>query len=248
MRIISWNCGGGFRKKVEFVDALNPDVVIIQECEDPSQSTSRFRNWAGEHLWEGESKNKGIGVFALGQNSIEQLDWSGMFELSHIRPKSTATRWKTEDLRQFLPFRINGRISCLAVWTKGNQNDAFRYIGQLWKYIQIHRTELASPATLVVGDFNSNRQWDQADRWWNHTDVVAELASLGLNSVYHQQFGETQGNETTNTFYHYRKIDKPYHIDYAFCSSDLTEMANLAVGKFDDWIALSDHMPLILDL
>ena len=30
MRIISWNCNGGFRKKFHLLENLNADIVIIQ--------------------------------------------------------------------------------------------------------------------------------------------------------------------------------------------------------------------------
>jgi|GEM_PF-7092758 len=33
MRIISWNCGGAYRKKIDKVLELNPDIAVIQECE-----------------------------------------------------------------------------------------------------------------------------------------------------------------------------------------------------------------------
>ena len=34
MKIIGWNCNGAFRKKSEKVLSLNPDILIISECEN----------------------------------------------------------------------------------------------------------------------------------------------------------------------------------------------------------------------
>jgi len=33
MRIVSWNCQGGLRKKIEPVLDLTSDILVIQECE-----------------------------------------------------------------------------------------------------------------------------------------------------------------------------------------------------------------------
>lgn len=248
MRIVTWNCNGALRRKLSAVESLKADVLVVQECEDPALSSLTYREWAGNTLWVGESKNRGIGIFSRSGHKVERLDWRGEFSMPGIQSHSKALNWRTEDLRLFLPFSINQQITALAVWTKGSNNGVFGYMGQFWKYLQIHRNDLKKPETIVLGDFNSNAIWDKADRWWNHSDVVADLESIGFKSLYHAVQNEEQGKETRPTFFLQRNRAKAYHIDYIFTSSDLFRMCELHVGEHDDWIGLSDHVPLVLSI
>lgn len=248
MKIITWNCNGAFRKKYHALAPLAADLLIIQECEDPSRSTAGYKAWAGDYLWLGESKNKGLGVFPRNGNTVQKLNWHGEFTIPGLRSASQSITWQTDELRLFLPFTVNHAITALAVWTKGKEDQAFGYMGQLWKYLQIHHSNLSKARTILIGDFNSNTQWDKPDRWWSHSDTVAELERLGLRSLYHHCSKENAGKESQPTLFLHRKQEKPYHIDYAFLSADLLGAADIEVGQYEDWISLSDHMPLIVSL
>jgi exonuclease III len=232
MKVITWNCNGAFRKKYHALDALQTDVLVIQECENPAESTQQYREWAGNYLWTGANKNKGIGIFAKPNIRLTQLDWND------------------DGLQSFLPCRVNDAFDLVAVWTKQANSPNFRYIGQLWKYLNLHGEKLAGRPALVVGDLNSNTCWDEWDRWWNHSDVVRMLSELGLYSLYHSYFEEAQGQESRPTLFHMKNKDKPYHIDYAFASADLFDPAvdTVAVGVLDTWLNLSDHMPIIFSV
>lgn len=244
MRIVTWNCNGALRKKLKELDSLNADLLIIQECEDPSQSTMAYQEWAGDYLWAGTNKNKGIGIFPKRGNTVLRLDWSGKFQINGLSTQSSATSWRTQDLMLFLPFKLNNKYNILGCWTKGNDTQIFGYIGQFWKYLQIHRKELNQQDTLIAGDFNSNAIWDKHDRWWNHTDTINELSEINIKSLYHNQTGEEQGKEKKSTFYLHRQESKPYHIDYIFMSVNLLPLSTIEIGNFNEWIHLSDHMPL----
>ena len=233
MKIISWNCNGAFRKKYQEIDKINADVIIIQECENPIESNSKeFIKWAENYLWIGDSKNKGIGVFAKKKIKLEKLNWSNLY--------------KDHEVKYFLPFRINDKYSIIAVWAHQNNSPNFGYIGQIWKYIQINNNKIAD--SIIIGDFNSNKIWDQWDRWWNHSNVINDLSEIGLESVYHKYFNENQGEESMATFFLQRKIVKPYHIDYCFLPNYLFEnLITFEVGNFEKWRLFSDHNPIILE-
>ncbi len=246
MKIVSWNCNGGLRKKTHLLDALNADLLIIHECENPASSNDAFRSWAGSYLWRGDNNSKGIGIFPKNIFTVSALEWSGSFSISGLQSKSKALTWSSDDLKLFLPFKLNEQYSFLACWTKGKPDQVFGYMGQFWKYLQVHRDKLAGEKTFIVGDFNSNTVWDKSDRWWNHSSTLDELSEMGIESIYHRQAKEERGKETYPTFYLHRSIKKPYHIDYAFASSDALSLSRLEIGRAEDWLGYSDHMPLIL--
>jgi len=251
MKIVSWNCNGALRNKTNQLDELNADVLIIQECENPKFSTKKYREWAKDYLWIGDNKNRGIGIFSKKDISIKELDWNGNFKIKGLNSKSNLISWNTSDLKLFLPFSINSKFTILAVWTKGKQGEQFNYIGQVWKYLQIHHKELYRKKTFIIGDFNSNQKWDKEkriDSWWNHASVIKELSNLGLQSLYHFKTKELQGLETKATYFHHKNKESPHHIDYVFFSKDMLYYLNLEILKYNDWINLSDHIPLVVTI
>jgi len=230
LRVLTWNCNGALRKKYQLLDAFEADLLVIQECEDPSQIIDfHYKKFASNHLWSGLNKNKGLGVFAREDLSIKK------------------TELDLQKLELFLPCIINDNIPLLATWTKKANSPNFGYIGQLWKFIQLHKPFLNSPLAMVVGDLNSNKRWDEWDRWWNHTDVVRELHEIGLNSAYHSHFLEPQGEESRYTLYLQRNLNKGYHIDYGFFGKDWNAKL-MQVGSPNDWLTHSDHMPILFDM
>jgi exonuclease III len=229
MRIVSWNCNGAFRRKFHLLEQFDADVLIIQECENPQLSNSaEYVSWAKNYLWHGNNKNSGIGIFAKDSVTLSKLDWpSDTYEL-------------------FLPFSYNRDLNFIAVWTKQANSPTFQYIGQFWKYLQLNKHLIKNTQPLICGDFNSNKIWDKWDRWWNHSDVVKELSELGIESLYHATNTQEQGLEIDATFYLHRKLEKPYHIDYAFLPEKLLAKASISIGRHNDWFVVSDHMPLLI--
>jgi len=246
LKILNWNCNGALRNKLEMLDQLQADLLIVQECESPAESVNSYRQWAGDYLWVGDSAHKGIGVFPKNGNTVKKLDLNGQFCVNGLSSCSPAMSWSTHELKLFLPFLLNDTFLILAVWTKGKEDLVFGHIGQFWKYMQIHAQDFQRPNTIIIGDFNSNTHWDKLDSCWNHSDVVQHLESIGMFSLYHQQSGEAQGQETQATFHMQRKLEKPYHIDYAFISSDLCAVSKLEIGDSETWLRFSDHLPLVL--
>ncbi|WP_274669299.1 endonuclease/exonuclease/phosphatase family protein [Algoriphagus sp. NF] len=230
MKITTWNCAGALRKKFDFLETLESDIYIIQECEEPHKSNNpNYKDWAKNHLWIGDTKNKGLGIFAKPEIQLEKLDWSNVFQ--------------DHTVKHFFPCRVNESFQLLGVWTHRNNSPNFGYIGQFWKYLQTNMTNFEE--IIVGGDFNSNVIWDQWDRWWNHSDVVKTLEEKGIKSLYHQHFQESQGRETKPTFFHRKNSQTSYHIDYLFASSKFHQNLQLIeVSESEEWLKISDHFPL----
>jgi exonuclease III len=232
MKIVSWNCNGALRRKFGDISEFNADIYVIQECEDPSKTKNEgYREWSRNHLWIGDSKNKGLGIFAKPEIVIKSLNWSNTF--------------RDHTVKYFLPCLVNEEFQLLGVWTHSNKSPNFGYMGQFWKYLQCNFKLFDN--IIIVGDFNSNAIWDQWDRWWNHTDVVKILQEKHIESVYHLLNKEEHGKEKKPTFFLQKKIEKPYHIDYFFGSKNFQNQIDFKVERYENWIKISDHVPLILE-
>jgi exonuclease III len=232
MKVVSWNCNGAFRKKFNTLLDFDADIYIIQECENPAESKDlEYINWAKNYLWIGDSKNKGLAVFAKKEINLQPLDWTNNF--------------KDHSVKHFLPCLINNDFQLLAVWTHQNNSPNFGYIGQFWKYLQVNKSNFKK--IIIAGDLNSNSIWDEWDRWWNHSDVIKELEEINIRSLYHKYFNEVQGKETKPTFFLQRNPSKPYHIDYCLSSNEFSQrLKEVEVPKFDNWQHVSDHVPIII--
>ena len=233
MKIVTWNCSGAFRNKFESLLDYDADIYIIQECENPAEvGDKRYQDWAENYLWIGDTKNKGLAIFARSDFELRKLDWSNQY--------------KDHFVKHFLPCSINQEFDLLAVWLHRNNSPNFGYIGQFWKYLQVNKSKLNN--TIIAGDLNSNANWDQWDRWWNHTDVVKELKEIGIESLYHRHTGEEQGNETVPTLYFQRNLEKPYHIDYIFGPPEFSSrIKTFEIGAVENWLRISDHMPVFCE-
>lgn len=206
-------------------------MYIIQECEDPNESKDTdYKKWAKNHLWIGDTKNKGLGIFAKKNIQLDRIDWKSTFE--------------EQTVKHFLPCSVNNEFELVAVWTHQNNSQRFAYIGQFWKYLQFNKANFKN--VVLTGDFNSNAIWDRKSRHWNHSDVVRELREIEIESLYHKYTREDHGKETCPTFYLHRNLAKPYHMDYCFASSSFSKrLKSVTVGGFEDWKHLSDHSPVL---
>jgi len=235
MRIIEWNCQGAFRLKNKEILDLKPDILIVPECEQENKlQFGLLTPQPYDFLWYGDTGKKGIAIFSYSNYKLRLL--------KEFNP----------DFRYIIPLEVNdGKNSFLlfAIWAMDNkQNPLARYIGQVWNAINYYQTILGENS-ILIGDFNSNQIWDTKDRVANHTDVVNFLMELNIESLYHKQFGEEHGKESLKTFFLYRNIEKPYHIDYVFASGNIIENGyNLILEPSENWIDKSDHIPLILDV
>jgi exodeoxyribonuclease-3 len=188
------------------------------------KTTNRF-------FWFGDDKNKGLGVFSFGDFR---------FKLHHKH---------NPEFKIILPLIMTDGITdfnLFAIWTNNPNDPDGNYITQLWKAIYFYDDLIAEKGTILMGDFNSSIVFDSPKKKHNFSVVLEMLQRKSIYSTYHNFHEQQHGKEIHQTFYLYRHMDKPYHLDYCFVSADLlNKLEHVEVGTYEDWIKYSDHIPLI---
>ncbi|MGD7034111.1 endonuclease/exonuclease/phosphatase family protein [Methylotuvimicrobium buryatense] len=227
MRIITWNCNLKLNAKFDSIEALAPDIAIIQECEQ----LDRNHFPAATYLWTGRNPKKGMGVIMFNH----QAEIDNIFSDKFI---------------YCLPVNIDGgRLKILATWAynhRASKQFGDEYQGYLLPALNHYQPWLDAENVIVGGDFNHSKIWDTPRSNNKFAEIESCLVNQGLMSSYHLFSDESTGQESLSTFFHTKNSNKGYHIDYLF--QNLTKNPVVTVGNFSDWIQLSDHMPLIVDL
>lgn len=222
LRIVSWNCAMGLRRKLDPLLSLEPDIAVIPEAseKDLRAIDAPFTAWFGTNV------TKGLGVVGFR---------AGAYRL--LAPQDDALPW-------YVPFEYEG-LTILGVWTHVATRQ-LRYVRVLHSVVEKWGARLARGAAVTIGDFNSNTIWDREHGELCHSRLAERLNDLGMTSAYHRQTGEEQGGETLKTYAHTRNLRWQHHIDHAFLTDSLR--STLWIGPLEEWLTWSDHAPLVLDI
>lgn len=233
MRIVTWNANMKFRDKQNIlIERLNPDVAFIQECENPKKYPKKFTDELFPYrIWNGDNENKGIAVFSK-------------YKIIKLDSKSPSSRF-------YIPFKINGTFF-IGIWAMNEEvNRQNRYIAQVWNILKDYN-ELLNNDLIILGDFNWSIIWDEKPDYplvGNFRDVNTILNFYDMASAYHHHLKEDFGEEKNHTFFMHRKEEKPYHTDYIYLKKNTIEnLKEFYIGKHDEWIKHSDHMPLLIEI
>ena len=225
MKIITWNCNLNLVKKFEHISKESPDIAIIQECEKLDENY--FPN--SKYFWLGKNEKKGLGVIVFNHSAkvSEPLN---------------------EKLIYFLPIETD-ILNIIGVWAynhRASPKFGVDFNGNTSDALTNYEALLSSnKKVLFAGDFNNSVIWDKGNKENNFSNINNKLNSLGLKSSYHEYSNEKFGEESKGTLFHTKKQNKPYFIDYIYYKE--MNLSKVYVGQYDEWISLSDHMPVIAE-
>lgn len=223
VRIVTWNCNGGFARKAPAIASLEPDLLVLQEvslrhCEEIA---------LGPFLWTGRG-HRGVAVISCTGRPLV------------LHPSFDP------DLPHFLPVDVGG-LHVLGCWASV-MTSTVRYVRLLHHALDHYAPFVNHAPGLLLGDLNSSTVFDTKHRQLSHTLLVERLAQQGYESIWHFQTREQHGEESQPTFYMYRRPERTWHLDYAFLTRDLLPGARIEIGAPETWLAWSDHLPLIVDI
>jgi endonuclease/exonuclease/phosphatase family metal-dependent hydrolase len=134
------------------------------------------------------------------------------------------------------------------VWAWQEKGGHADYVKIIIKAQSDHPEWIKTPPVVMMGDFNSNWQWDRIPTK-NFAGLVETLGKSGLVSAYHLHHNETGGLHNRPTFHQNKNRHKPFHLDYIFIPEAWrTNLANFELGDPEQWLPHSDHCPLTLDI
>ena len=223
-----------FRKKFESIISLEPDVLVLQECEGEAKLAKALVDLPVNQIyWYGNNPHKGTAVISFRDAALTpRQDHDPEYEF--IVPYTLRKDSKNIDLYN--------------IWAMPHQTDRKKdYVGQIYGALQYYAENFQNES-ILIGDFNSNAIWDNKNKIGNHMDIVRILADHDIHSLYHQKHNIAHGAEPDPTLFLLKNRDKPYHMDYCFASQSLiTKKTKIDVGVYKDWIKWSDHMPVVVD-
>ncbi|WP_220728708.1 endonuclease/exonuclease/phosphatase family protein [Apilactobacillus xinyiensis] len=202
MKVISWNCNGGFSDKFEQIIKQKADLYVIQEV-----NTRLKNNWLENPLFP-----KNNYIYDLNSNK-EHSDKKGVLAFSFTKHKiERIDNFSTLRMRYYQYFTFDD-FKILHIWTHKS------YIEDLVSVVLLNQSKLfKDDKTLLIGDFNSNVIWNNKHEFRSHSDFNEIVKKQDYVSGYHYINKQEFGKESDYTFRLHGYNSKTYYIDYAYAS------------------------------
>lgn len=249
MKIVSWNCGGGFYTydKYKKIRELDADIYVIQEVNKPKNADEEYKDFMKNSFllpyYETDNGwDKGIAIIAKEDIELKNNHWD-------------------YEYNDFLSLRVNDSFDLVAVWThdkikiNGEWQEKGKgiseYVNRAADYMELYEHELRTSDNLVmVGDFNIDITNNNHK---NKGKFAYTLKDYGYESIYHKLNNKGLNEKCEPTLYMGRKsgVDKEFYVDYLFTKPEL--VTSFELGSKDEYIGPaktnnSDHIPLIFEV
>lgn len=231
MKIVTWNANGKFSGKFSEIQKLDTDIYVIQECENPEISKNEeYKEFTSNGYWIGDNQYYGLGIFAKSEIKIDLIDLDN------------------NGLRYFIPVCVNDTFNLLGIWTNPDMDGSkvVQYPKEITEYYEYHKNSGFFNSEMVMcGDFNCDVRLKRTHAK-NVFELIDNLNELRLVDSYHYLNDEKEGEESKATFFMYRHLDKPYHLDHVFAAPD--KVKYLEIGDENYWTQFSDHIPIVFEV
>ena len=108
-----------FRKKAAFILKMNPDILIVPECENPERLLfPKDTKKPDSAFWAGVNPHKGIGIFAYNNFSFK-IDKNYTEEIKYVIPLIVKAPGKNSAC--WLSGPITLKIRMAAMWNRSGK-------------------------------------------------------------------------------------------------------------------------------
>lgn len=227
VRLVAWNCAGGFHRKAKVLNAHAPDIVVLSEA---SKDCVSLVGGDASGVWIGSHPGYGLAVLGMNGWKIETMEIAVEESL-------------------FLPVRaVRGSEQLYLVGLCAKKDGD--YVAPTLRALTRLSAFISEKGAILAGDFNQSVKFDAKRGPAGHFGRVLDvLESLGVISAWHHTRDEKFGSETSSSYFHRWQQGHGSHIDYAFVPRGFA-ISSAKLGTYDDFVAagLSDHVPLTVDL
>ena len=234
MRLISWNCAGAYRDKIDKILELTPDIALIQECE----SLEKLRSFCKDKIplksfwFGGFYPHKGIGVFFHKDYQILSKEYD--ISIEFVIP---------------MKVRSNFDFYLFPIWAMApiGKDKGRSYTFQIEKAVKKYEDILKNNLAILIGDYNTPHIEEPVEK--SGFKVVDGFKGMEIFSAYHEYFKKGYGEHDHFTFYQHKNAEFKHMLDYCFASKAIIEkITKVEIGNYKDWTEFSDHCPLIIDI
>lgn len=235
MKLVSWNCQGGFNNnyKHKKITDIAPDIAVIQDCLHPSKLQSIIDY--NDAVWVGNKEDKGLCVLSFTKN----------YKLSMLVDE-VKYEW-------VVPIKVSGEVDfvLLAVWAR--RMPGYSYGKLVYAALKEYEQFLSNGQVIIIGDFNVDKKvpssYSGIQGSQGFERLIDLLDSYGVTSCYHHFSKEEFGRESVANYHHYGKSDRPFHVHYCFVSQEILKgTQQFYIGENEEWASLGYHFPLVLEV